>query len=200
MELNPHDLLEINNITDLTSFTPFPEWVEQSIAAAPFVVVRRAQAAAGNVAVGVRGSQRNERFAAFLSVDRMIRRIPPEQLANERKWVNQQKEIFRSLDRINEIMNVYSLVWGPAGSVGFELASGKETTTETSDIDLVIRFNKLLTEKLACELEAELKKLTIRVDVQVETEYGAFSLNEYAASGEKPILVRTMNGPLLKKI
>ncbi|MBD1379431.1 malonate decarboxylase holo-ACP synthase [Metabacillus arenae] len=200
MELNPHDLLEINNVTDLTSFTPFPEWVEKSIAAAPFVVVRRAQAGAGKVAVGVRGTQRNERFAAFLTVDRIVRRITPEQLAVERKWVKQQKNIFQCLDQINELMNNYSLVWGPAGSVGFELASDKETTTKTSDIDIVIRFTNLLTKKLASELEAELNKITICVDVQVETEYGAFSLNEYAASGDKPILVRTMNGPLLKKI
>ena len=31
------------------------------------------------------------------------------------------------------------LPWGPVGSVGFELATGRKVTTEVSDLDIVIR-------------------------------------------------------------
>jgi phosphoribosyl-dephospho-CoA transferase len=200
MELNPHDLLEVESVTDLISYSPFPEWVETSIAKSPFVVVRRASASEGLVAVGVRGSMRNERFAAFLHVGNIVKRITPEQLAHQRKWNEHSKEIFCCLEQVSNLMKAHSLKWGPVGSVGFELVSGKETTKKTSDIDIVIRFTEGLTSKFAREIEAELKKVQVRVDVQLEAMEGAFSLSEYAASGGKPVLLRTMNGPLLKKV
>lgn len=200
MEVNPHDLLEIESAKDLTGVSPIPEWVESAIANAPFVVARRARASEGFIAVGVRGSERHERCAAFLPVNRIKSRITPEQLTRERKWSEQPEEIFQSLEQVGNLLDSHSLTWGPAGSVGFELASGKETTKKTSDIDIVIRFSKNFTLDFARELETELKKNQFRVDVQVETTEGAFLLGEYAASGEKPILLRTMDGPVLKKI
>ncbi|MBT2582821.1 malonate decarboxylase holo-ACP synthase [Planococcus sp. ISL-109] len=200
MEVNPHDLLEIEGVGDLTSFSTIPEWVESALAKAPFVVVRRAQASEGFIAVGVRGSERNERFAAFLLVNRIIRRITPEQLTRESKWSDQPKEIFRGLEQIEKLLDSHSIKWGPVGSIGFELASGKETTKKTSDIDIVIHFSENFTLNFAREIEGELKKNQFRVDVQVETLEGAFLLGEYVESGEKPILLRTMDGPILKKI
>lgn len=200
MVLNPHDLLEIESVKDLISYSPLPEWVEKSISKAPFVVVRRAHASKGLVAVGVRGLMRNQRFAAFLPVNDIVRRITPEQLAQERKWHKIPKEIFYCLERVSDSMNIHSLNWGPVGSVGFELASGKETTKKKSDIDIVIRFSEEFTTSFARELVAEFKKIQVRVDVQVEAIEGAFSLSEYAISGGQPILLRTTNGPMLKKI
>ncbi|MGM0876062.1 MAG: malonate decarboxylase holo-ACP synthase [Bacillota bacterium] len=200
MELNPHDLLEVESVADLISYSPLPEWVEMSIAKAPYVVVRRARASEGLVAVGVRGSMRNERFAAFLPVNHIVSRITPEQLAQEKKWNDHSKGIFCCLEQVSNIMNVYSLMWGPVGSVGFELVSGKETTTRTSDIDIVIRFEEGFTISFAREIEEEIKKYHVRVDVQIDAIEGAFSLSEYAASGGQPVLLRTMDGPMLKKI
>lgn len=200
MELKPHDLLEINNAEDLICYKVLPEWAESSIDNAPFVVVRRARAGPGVAAVGIRGSNRSERFAAFLPIDRFKRRITPEELAKEQGWKKQDKEIFHHLEKVAHLMNHHSLEWGITGSVGFELASGKETTTKTSDIDLVIRFNDQLTVKLAQEIKNELEKMKVRVDVQVEAKNGAFSLIEYAGSEGRPILFRTMDGPILKVI
>ncbi|TWT08032.1 malonate decarboxylase holo-ACP synthase [Planococcus sp. CPCC 101016] len=200
MELNPHDLLEIESAKELTSLSDIPEWVKSSIAEAPFVVVRRARASEGWIAVGIRGKERNERFAAFVPVDRILRRITPEQLTRERKWNGKSKEIFRGLEEIGKVLDYHSLEWGPTGSIGFELASGKETTKKTSDIDIVIRFSKNFTLNFARMIEAELKNNQFRVDIQIETSEGAFLLNEYLASGEKPILLRTVDGPRLKNI
>ncbi|MFD2682437.1 malonate decarboxylase holo-ACP synthase [Bacillus seohaeanensis] len=197
MELKPHDLLEINSVSDLISYTPLPEWGEGSIEKSPFVVVRRARASEGLVAVGVRGSKRNERFAAFLPVDRIVRRITPEQLVRESKWDEHSKEIFRCLEQTSNIMNVHSLIWGPTGSVGFELTSGTETVTAESDIDLIIRTPHRLEKKLAQHLLDEFQKVGVRIDVQMETPAGAVNLLEYARVKEDPVLVKTQGGPLL---
>ncbi|MCI2257047.1 malonate decarboxylase holo-ACP synthase [Domibacillus sp. PGB-M46] len=200
MELKPHDLLKIKKAEDLISYTPVPEWVEAALAKTPFVVVRRTRAAQGLVAVGVRGSVRSERFGAFLPVDLIVNRISPEQLAEEKGWKNRSKEIFRSVEQISHLMECASLQWGPVGSLGFELASGNETVTEKSDIDIVIRFSRKLTLDAAKKIDDTLKKNLFRIDAQVDTAEGAFSLSEYALSEEKEILVRTIDGPLLKKI
>ncbi|WP_050183967.1 malonate decarboxylase holo-ACP synthase [Domibacillus robiginosus] len=200
MELKPHDLLKIKKVEDLISYTPVPDWVEAALAKAPFVVVRRARAAQGLVAVGIRGSVRSERFGTFLPVDLIVNRMSPEQLAEEKGWKNRSKEIFQSLEQISNVMERASLQWGPVGSLGFELVSGNETVTEKSDIDIVIRFSRKLTLNAAKKIDDILKKNPFRIDAQVDMTEGAFSLSEYAISGEKEILVRTADGPLLKKV
>ncbi|MBD8005163.1 malonate decarboxylase holo-ACP synthase [Bacillus norwichensis] len=200
MELNPHDLLEIHSINNLIDYNILPEWAEASIALTPFVVVRRARPGPGFAAVGIRGFQRSQRFAAILPIDCIKRKVTPEDLVKEQKWKKQDKDIFRNLEAIAQIMNHYSLEWGIAGSVGFELATGKETTTPSSDIDLVIRYNDQFTSKLAKKIKKELEKIKVRVDIQVETRYGAFSFFEYASCEDRPILLRTIDGPMLKKI
>ncbi|WP_096199600.1 malonate decarboxylase holo-ACP synthase [Bacillus sp. FJAT-45350] len=199
MALRPHDLLEINNHLDLFSYTAVPEWVAKSLNEAPFVVVRRASSPKGLVAVGVRGTTRSERFAAFLPMKRIVNQITPEKLANERSWKGIDKDLFETLERVAQIMQRYTLFWGPVGSSGFELASGKETVTKTSDIDIIIRPVENLSIDLAQKLEKEFFKLPIRIDTQVEILEGAFLLKEYATSEGKSVLFRTNEGPILKK-
>lgn len=200
MELNPHDLLQIKDVTDLISYSAIPEWVEGALMNAPFVVVRRVQAPKGLCAIGVRGTERSERFGAFLDINNVVKHIRPEQLAEEKNWKNISKEIFRGLDQIDNILKKYSLSWGPTGSVGFELASGKDTVTEKSDLDIIIHINEGLRLEIAKEIKQEFDNITYRVDVQVEIEEGAFSLIEFIQSEGKPILLRTANGPMLKRV
>ncbi|MBU8908282.1 malonate decarboxylase holo-ACP synthase [Desertibacillus haloalkaliphilus] len=199
MELNPHDLLEIRGQNDLVSYNPLQEWINQSLSEAPFVVVRRASAPQGFVAVGIRGSLRNQRFAAFLPTDCIVRRITPEQIAYKKRWRKVNKDIFHNIESVSRLMNRYALQWGPTGSCGFELASKKETVTATSDIDIIIRPIEQFTIELAQKLESDFNKLPFRIDTQVEISEGAFSLSEYANSKRKPILIRTINGPILKR-
>ncbi|MGM1035060.1 MAG: malonate decarboxylase holo-ACP synthase [Bacillota bacterium] len=200
MELSPHDLLRIKGAEELISHTPIPNWVERSLAISPFVVIRRSPAAKGQVAVGVRGTERNKRFAAFLPIDSILSRVSPEQLAQEKGWQNHSKKIFHCLDWISDLLDVASLTWGPTGSVGFELATGQEAVTEKSDIDIVIRISEEFTITYAQKIENGLKKLPFRIDVQLETKEGAFSLSEYVNSEGKKVLFRTMDGPFLKEV
>ncbi len=86
------------------------------------------------------------------------------------------------------------LPWGPVGSVGFELATGRKVTTEVSDLDIVIRAKQRMGLEQArsfldCTLELEAK-----VDVRVETPLCGFSLEEYVSASSAKILLRYPDG------
>jgi phosphoribosyl-dephospho-CoA transferase len=177
-----------------------PLWVEHSLQEAPFVVVRRAKSFAEIIPVGVRGSLRNQRFAAFLAPVSIRRRITPEQLSATRGRLSKARteEIpgLQVLAVIEEQLASFSLAYGPTGSIGFELASGLPTATSASDLDLLIRAPERLPIQLAQELVSIFSGRTCRVDAQLETPRGAVSLTEYA-SGQRPLLLKQDAGPIL---
>src|SRR5579864_8890708 len=81
-----HDLLRIDDSDQLRAECPVPDWVEQSLSFASFVVVRRVRSLSGLVPVGVRGRTRSQRFAAFVSHNSIRERITPEEIAERRGW------------------------------------------------------------------------------------------------------------------
>jgi phosphoribosyl-dephospho-CoA transferase len=84
--------------------------------------------------------------------------------------------------------------WGPGGSVGFELASGRQVTTEASDLDLVIRAQQRITvEEARCLLDST-QGLEAKVDVRVETPVCGFALEEYASASSAKIQLRYRDG------
>jgi phosphoribosyl-dephospho-CoA transferase len=204
--MRAHDLLQISGVADLIyvgSELPenrFPLWVERSLEEAPFVVVRRANLFEGMIPVGVRGSLRQQRSAAYLAPKSIHSRITPEQLAANRGWLgNARTEEIPSLKvlaGIEEKLANLPLGYGPTGSIGFELASGHPTATPTSDLDLLIRAPERLPMRLAQELITIFSGSPGRIDAQLETPRGALSLAEYAR-GEKPLLLRQAGGPVL---
>lgn len=195
MELETHDLLEVD-IKDVISHIEIPAWAIHSLEISPLVVVRRVHAPEGQVAVGIRGKKRNERFGAFLKENRVIRQIKPEQLTIKSLWEDKQSGIFSALDMAADIFESYGISWGPGGSVGFEFASGIETVTSNSDLDLIIRAPKPLPIEDAVAMVEGIERSTVRIDVQVETPAGGFSLYEYAR-GSGSFLLKTKIGPIL---
>ena len=133
-----------------------PAWVERSLQEAPFVVVRRANLFDGMIPVGVRGSLRQQRSAAYLAPESIRNRITPEQLAANRGWLaNARTEAIaglKVLPGIEEKLANLPLAYGPTGSIGFELASGLPTATSTIDFDLLIRAPERLPMQVAKEL------------------------------------------------
>jgi phosphoribosyl-dephospho-CoA transferase len=83
-----------------------------------------------------------------------------------------------------------TLPWGPAGSVGFELACGRKVTTEASDLDLVIRARCPIAHEEARSLLDRTLGLEATVDVRVETPVCGFSLEEYVLANSATILLR----------
>ncbi len=200
-----HDILRVRR---LEAFDNEPAWVRDAFARAPFVVVRRAQAAAGYVAAGVRGAARNERYGTWTRSEDIEAVLNPEALLSLRSALAPERAglpVFVALDalcREPSYPGSYpgSYVWGPTGSAGFELATGVPTVTANSDLDLLIRMPNHLTHDEAARIQALLDQHAaqagVRIDAQLETPAGGVALAEYA-SGKARVMARHAGGPQL---
>lgn len=202
MGLKVNDLLTINSVSDLIGdFTDSP-WINEAVKRAPLVVVRRAPLINDMVPIGIRGTNRSERCAAAVLCSSIVETIMPEQLVAGKLWRTNkhisETHIFKTLEAVDSILGSYDMTWGPTGSVGFELASGVETVTPNSDLDIIIRVPSILSVKTAEDITKELLTVPAKVDIQLETPKGSVALAEYAR-GNSPVLVRTVNGPRLVK-
>jgi phosphoribosyl-dephospho-CoA transferase len=204
MGVTVHDLLRVRGSDALISRDPAPEWVNQALSRAPWVVVRRAPVESELIPVGVRGQNRSERFASFVHSSSVLACLSPENLSFSEVWRKavrfEELPAMRALLRVEAILQGSDLHWGPSGSVGFELASGVPVALQTSDLDLIVRLGDLLippptTRKLLAILE-RVEMTGVRVDLLLETRQGAIALLEYAGAGTK-LLLRTIHGPRL---
>src|SRR6267378_821469 len=75
-----HDLLEIDAKQLLASQASAPQWVEGELRNSPFAVVRRGLATGYEIPIGVRGTERNQRWAAFCHPKLVKRILTPSQL------------------------------------------------------------------------------------------------------------------------
>ena len=186
-----HDLLLLDPDALQPMCSDAPNWVRPSLASCPWVVIRRAQAPAGQIAVGVRGSTRSERWGCFVSKD-FVRKVvrPTELLALARSESRTLRTApFRSLRELTARWRDLALPWGPMGSAGFELATGCPVTTGLSDLDVAIRAEERISLEHARSLWERALGLPTKVDIRVETPACGFSLEEYAHA-HSPILLR----------
>lgn len=198
--MRPHDLLRLAKDAELRYEGLVPGWVPAALARAPWVVVRRTRTPNELIPVGVRGGVRAERLAAFLAPTAVTARVTPEGLADVQAWrqapaTHSANDLLRVLDTAEELFSSQGLVWGPTGSVGFELATGIATVGPTSDLDMVVRAPEPWSPERARGLADALAQLPMRVDVQLDTPAGAVTLTEYACGGR--VLLRTPDGPKL---
>ena len=200
MELKPNDLIIIKDTSRVIFDTLPPNWVREELKRVPVAVVRRAPILNDSVPIGIRGTTRCQRQAGMISFEHILRRITPENLVKEKSWNNndhlRKLGIADALDKIDNVLSNFCLTWGPVGGVGFELASGDEAANKSSDIDIVIIVSKIFSRNFAKQLEHELNKVSIKLDIQLEMNCGAFAFAEIAR-GDNPILLRTDNGPIL---
>ncbi len=198
-EPGTHALLRIAAAEVLQCDTHLPEWVVQALRRAPWVVVRRAGVREGLIPIGVRGAARSMRFAAWLPPGEVREAVNPRELAARRGWRAHPRAArvpaLAALGRVEECLQRAGLgsCWGPTGSVGFELASGCPTATPHSDLDLMLHADAPLPSEAAAAVLTEFISLPARVDVLLETPYGAVALAEYL-SAPRPILLRTATG------
>ncbi|HWC19430.1 MAG TPA: malonate decarboxylase holo-ACP synthase, partial [Terriglobales bacterium] len=192
-----HDLLRIDPDCLTASCVAQPSWVRQSLISCPWVVVRRGRAPAGQIAIGVRGATRSERWGGFCAKS-MISKIvrPAELLISARSSTHiLRTPAFRALQRVIERWRDLTLPWGPTGSVGFELASGHQVITEASDLDIAIRAPQWIIVEQARSLWDRVTGLRTKVDARVETPECGFSLEEYVCTSTGRILLRYPDGP-----
>jgi phosphoribosyl-dephospho-CoA transferase len=216
-----HDLLMISGPDCIESIEQSPEWVKSMLASCPFVVVRRQVFEGNQLAVGVRGSSRSERWACVVHDSRVQRIFSPMDLRSSTVLPERMDKYsaFHQLAMTERTWSNITFPWGPAGSVGFEIATGFPAVTASSDLDIIVYADTPFDRAFARELLGSTTApdwsgsggLLARIDILVETPYCAFSLAEYAqqagyaaqatqpssATSSDKILLRFPRGPVL---
>jgi phosphoribosyl-dephospho-CoA transferase len=197
----PHDLLWISCAEDLLNQADLPEWVHRAMAQVPVVVVRRSGWIGDTIPVGIRGQLRSERFATSVPLHCVRQRVTPEDLLNQRRWCGNPRTgtvaAMRALETIAHLWSSPEYHWGPTGSVGFELATGVQSATAESDLDVIIYAPVRLPKEDARLLLTTLDHQPVAIDVQLDTPFGSVALREYVAPSSTRILIKTSNGPRL---
>ena len=193
----PHDLLWGLRPEQLPQEAP--AWARAALGGHVPVVMRRAPAEPGWVAVGIRGAAREQRYATWMRLSDISRLVSPQAVARAGRWRNHAQSHWPALRALSELaprLDALGLAWGVTGSLGFELASGIAAAHPDSDLDLSLRAPYHLPREWARTLCRLLDEAPGRIDLQLETPYGAVALREWA--GEAPrVLLKTQHGPLL---
>ena len=190
-----HDLVLLSSGHLDAACTVEPPWVASALRHMPWVVVRRAAAQNGRLAVGVRGAARGERWGAFVELSQAVHRKRPSQLRSYLAPDSRQTiPALRALKFVETALTHIDFDWGPAGSVGFELVTGAPIATQESDLDLVLFAPRRIDPDTARDLWVTLAASPTKVDVLVETPVCGFSLEEYVDAGSAQILIRLPEG------
>ncbi|WP_182004799.1 malonate decarboxylase holo-ACP synthase [Acinetobacter lactucae] len=186
LELEAHDLLWGMTVDCLADDAPL--WVKEILLRGDPVVVRRAITPVDQVAVGVRGQFRYQRYAAQMPRSAIRKQLKPEALIHVD--MQQFEHLVERLQSISSIMKNFSGCWGYTGSFGFELATGIKTATEQSDIDMLIRAEQPFAKKQAIELLENFQQAGLNVDIQLQLPQGGLALKEWARNNGKVLLKR----------
>jgi phosphoribosyl-dephospho-CoA transferase len=176
-----------------------PQSVKEELSESPFVVVRRVLGTGQEVPIGVRGAQRNQRWAAFCHPKLVKSILTPPQLLSRTISTSRADAIpaFRALNFLEDRWMGLALPWGPGGSVGFELASGRHAAKQQSDLDIVIYAERPIASDEATSLCDCTMNLPAVVDIRVKTPVCGFSLSEFANLSPAAILLRSPGGIVL---
>jgi phosphoribosyl-dephospho-CoA transferase len=186
-----HDLLLLRSGSVSSADAVKPDWVTSSPTGSLWVVVRRTIAPGGFVAVGIRGFNRHERWGGFADLADVRERLRPSQLSFQMACRTRiAVPALATLYWIEGKLGKSELDWGPVGSVGFEIATGEQVVTVTSDLDLVLFAPTRITRDTARDLWSVISAAPAKVDVRVETLHCGFSLEEYVRKGTEQVLVR----------
>jgi len=193
--------LEIDAKQLISSQASAPHWVEKDLPESPFVVVRRGLTTGQEIPIGVRGTQRNQRWAGFCHPKWIKSILTPSHLLS-RAIPNSRADAIPALRALNLLKDRwvdFVLPWGPGGSVGFELATGNCVAKPESDLDIVIYAERRMTADEAKAVCDRAMNLPAVVDIRVETPLCGFSLREFASQNPAAILLRAPSGIVLGK-
>ena len=152
----------------------------------------------GLIPVGVRGRQRHERCAGFTRLSDVAGTLRPDQLRLQLAEDSRRTLLaFRTLSYLESSLVGLDMSWGPGGSVGYELASGIPTVRTNSDLDLILFAPRKLDIVEAQDLWRMISSAPGKVDALVETPCCGFSLEEFATTSHRKILLRTNEGRVL---
>jgi phosphoribosyl-dephospho-CoA transferase len=122
----PHDLLWGLRPEHLPQDAP--AWARAALARHAPVVVRRAVAEPGWVAVGIRGMAREQRFAGWMRLADIRRRLSPEAIARAGRWrahAQPQWPALRALAQLAPELTAFGLAWAQRLCAQLDGASGR---------------------------------------------------------------------------
>lgn len=172
-----------------------PDWAWQAIATGQPVVVRRAVTDEDQVAMGIRGALRQQRFACTMPKTVIQRVVKPEQLIEVD--AEQFPVIAEKVQPIAQVLQATEWTWGITGSTGFELATGLHVTHANSDLDILIRMPNELSKADAKALWDALQQTSVRMDVQLQTPHGGVALADWANARHQVLLKRSQGAVLV---
>ncbi len=190
----PHDLLLGMAPAHLPENAP--AWVCAALKAGWPVVVRRAPADPARVAIGVRGLAREQRWAGWMPLAAITRRLRPEALGQREPAMLRDLPAWRALRDLRAPLNALGLAWGVTGGAGFELASGVAVLHPDSDLDLLLRTPRPFPRDDALRLLQCFEQCPCRIDLQLQTPAGGVALREWA-EGRPRVLAKGSEAPLL---
>lgn len=196
----PHDLVWLGDPARDLDRDALPEWVSVPALHETPLVVRRDGSRPGAVPVGLRGRTRAERFGTWIAPAAIRRVVTPMDLAAQRAWQRRPElamlPAIVALEAVADWLDGAGIRWGVAGSAGFSLACAHNVLHADSDLDLVVQAAQPLPAR-HLDLLAELQRaVQARLDIQVATPFGGFSLLERLRSGGR-VLLKTDHGPRL---
>lgn len=190
----PHDLVWLNNAAALEAIEE--SWVAQHWRISLPVVVRRDVDANARIPVGVRGMKRDQRAAAWVQRENIVRTVSPETLADRQQLL---RSPFVSQPPVQAAISLtlhpWPWRWGITGSTGYALATGIPVIHADSDLDLLIRAPHPVSPDAFAAWQAQLSRALCRADTQVDTPEGGFALAEWLRDGKT--LLKTRRGPRL---
>jgi phosphoribosyl-dephospho-CoA transferase len=186
-----HDLLFLRSGIVSSAGVAKPAWVTSLESSDLWVVVRQSIAPDGLVSVGIRGIDRHERWGGFANLADVKERFRPSQLSyHMARRTRIAMPALAALSWLEGQLDKSEPDWGPVGSVGFELATGQQVVTETSDLDIALFAPTQFSRDTARDLWSVMRAATAKIDVRVETSYCGFSLEEYAREETEKVLIR----------
>ncbi|MCO4890256.1 malonate decarboxylase holo-ACP synthase [Cupriavidus sp. WGtm5] len=196
----PHDLIWLDDPASALECAALPAWVSLPALHDTPVVVRRDGRRPGEIPVGLRGSTRAERFGTWIAPSAIRRLVTPMDLAAGCAWRLRPAlaalPAIRALEAIAGRLDAAGIRWGVTGSAAFSLACLANVLHADSDLDLVVQADQPLPAS-QFQLLGELQRnAPVRVDIQIATPYGGFSLLERLRSGGR-VLLKTDHGPCL---
>jgi phosphoribosyl-dephospho-CoA transferase len=151
------------------------------------------------VAVGIRGTERAQRFGAWIDDQDVESIVSPEDLVRVAPaYTRGALPAFVALAALRVRLDGFS--WGPTGSAGFELATGAPTVRVSSDLDVLVRVSarpaQAVIRSLADVVFSAASQAGTRIDAQIETPAGGVALAELV-EGKARVLARANDGPRL---
>jgi phosphoribosyl-dephospho-CoA transferase len=172
-----HDLILLRSGDVETACMVESPWVRPALRHTPWAVVRCAPAPTGRLAVGVRGTAREERWGGLIELSKVVLMKRRSQLRSSLAHDSRRTiPALKALTFVETVLAHMDLDWGPAGSVGFELATGSPVVSEGSDLDVVLFTSRRIDAVTARDIRLALAASPVKVDLRIETPFCGFSL------------------------